>query len=77
VPPKSGPAGGNAHHRPSWAAGLDAAGSRSDLSPTMALPRFRLDNPLLPALPLALRRLAGFWLLALTLWLASVLALFR
>lgn len=43
----------------------------------MALPRFRLDNPLLPALPLALRRLAGFWLLALTLWLASVLALFR
>lgn len=32
---------------------------------------------LLPSLPLAFRRMAGIWLLGLTLWLASLLALFH
>lgn len=32
---------------------------------------------LLPTLPAAARRVAGFWLLSLSLWLASAIALFR
>lgn len=32
---------------------------------------------LLPTLPVAARRVAGLWLLGLSLWLASILALFR
>jgi hypothetical protein len=34
-------------------------------------------RPLLASLPLALRRLSGFWLLSLSLFLASAIALFR
>lgn len=41
----------------------------------------RLDRlpprPLAASLPLPVRRMAGFWLLTLTLWLASAIALFR
>ncbi len=32
---------------------------------------------LLPTLPAPARRVAGFWLLTLSLWLASAIALFR
>ena len=35
------------------------------------------DRTILAVLPLAFRRLAGFWLLGLTFWLACAIALFR
>jgi hypothetical protein len=34
-------------------------------------------RPLLANLPLAVRRLGGFWLLSLSLFMASAIALFR
>ncbi|HZF77871.1 MAG TPA: hypothetical protein VE033_18795 [Acetobacteraceae bacterium] len=37
----------------------------------------RRSSVLLPGLPLVFRRVGGAWLLALTLWLASFLALFH
>jgi len=37
----------------------------------------RIDKTLLATLPVPFRRLAGLWLLGLTLWLASAVALFR
>lgn len=39
----------------------------------------RLARPriLLPAIPWPVRRVAGMWLLGLTLWMACILALFR
>lgn len=35
------------------------------------------QRPVLDMLPAPVRRVAGFWLLALSLWLASFLALIR
>ncbi len=71
--------------------GLDAAGPRGDVrdnmrttdrppasrfpaagQPTLARPRI-----LLPSIPWPLRRVAGMWLMGLTLWMACILALFR
>jgi hypothetical protein len=37
----------------------------------------RPERTLLATLPKPFRRVAGFWLLLLTLWLASAIALFR
>jgi len=37
----------------------------------------RPERTILATLPAPFRRVAGFWLLALTLWLASAVALFR
>ncbi|NGM18411.1 hypothetical protein G3576_00175 [Roseomonas stagni] len=39
----------------------------------------RLARPriLLPSIPWPVRRVAGMWMLGLTLWMASILALFR
>jgi hypothetical protein len=57
--------------------GLDAALFRGDVRAVMdrpaSLPVPR--QPLLARLPLPARRMGGFWLLTLTLWLASFLAL--
>lgn len=36
-----------------------------------------MSKTLLAALPAPFRRIAGFWLLLLTLWLSSAVALFR
>lgn len=61
--------------------GLDAAARSGDVWDAMVpLHRLRPDLPgriLLPALPVPLRRLLGFALLGITLWLASLLALLR
>jgi len=53
--------------------GLDATGGRGDVRAIMP----RIDKTLLATLPVPFRRLAGLWLLGLTLWLASAVALFR
>lgn len=60
---------GVAYHRTA----LDPAARRSDLCAAMAKP----PTILLPTLPAPARRIAGFWLLTLSLWLASAIALFR
>jgi hypothetical protein len=52
---------------------LDPAPPCGDLCAAMARP----PKILLPTLPAPARRIAGFWLLTLSLWLASAVALFR
>ena len=56
--------------------GLDAAPPRADLLAAMDRPP-ALRRPLLDLLPAPARRVGGITLLTLTLWLASMLALFR
>ena len=63
----------------SWRPGLDAAPLRGDLQAAMSKhkPGRPPPAPLLEQLPAPVRRVAGITLLTVTLWLASVLALFR
>jgi hypothetical protein len=56
--------------------GLDAATPRADVLPAMDR-RLVPQRPLLALLPLPARRATGAVALTLTLWLASLLALFR
>ena len=60
-------------------AGLDAAGRRGDVEAAMSKhkPGRAPPAPLLEQLPAPVRRVAGITLLTVTLWLASILALFR
>ncbi len=63
--------------------GLMSAPCRSICSGAMTQHRRHISDParaplIAPeTLPRPIRRIAGFWLLALTLWLASAIALFR
>lgn len=65
------------HMPPTRRSGLDARVAQGDLSGAMLPIRLPPTRPLLTTLPVALRRVAGWWLLALTFWMASILALFH
>lgn len=75
TPAQTGAEGGDAVRisKPWAGRSLDTAAGNGDLKGDMA----RTPKILLPTLPAPARRVAGFWLLTLSLWLASILALFR
>jgi hypothetical protein len=58
--------------RPGRGPTFTAMRHRDPRPPRLATPRI-----LLPSVPWPVRRVAGTWILGLTLWMASLLALFR
>ena len=56
--------------------GLDAGPRQGDVMDIMSRD-LSPQRTILATLPAPFRRVAGFWLLTLTLWLASAIALFR
>lgn len=55
----------------------DSHRANTNLGPRPPGQRIARPRILLPSVPWPMRRMAGAWLLGLTLWMASILALFR